>query len=207
MIRLSHLRACLLVTILCLGGAGCLRRPHTAQSRMIEPELIEPQQAAPAGPVTKAADAIAIRLLETQARGNIGRRVLHQQPNGELSSDAVWRWSTSPERYLDTALRQAVTASPNVLSVDTGSAPTLGAVLLEWDLESAGGMRLVGSVEFQVTSEDRTVQTKVVRSSEPVSEQLPGDLAAAAGRLLHRLASEGLGLAAGKPPAPSTSQR
>jgi hypothetical protein len=36
------------------------------------------------------------------------------------------------------------------------------------------------------------IHTNVVRASEPVSAQLPGDLAAAAGRLLRRLASEGL---------------
>jgi hypothetical protein len=49
-------------------------------------------------------------------------------------------------------------------------------------------------VEFQVIGTDREVHTKVVRTSEPVSAELPGDLAAAAGRLLHRLASEGLAL-------------
>jgi hypothetical protein len=206
MIRLSRLRPSLLLAILCLGGAGCLRRPHTEPSRTIEPQLVEPQQSAPPEQVTKTAGAIEVRLLETQARGNIGRRVLHQQPNGELTSDSVWRWSTSPERYLDTALRQEVASSPNVLSVDTSSAPTLGATLLEWDLESAGGMRLVGSVEFQVTGEDRTVHTQLVRSSEPVSSELPGDLAAASGRLLRRLALQGIGLAEGKPPTPSTPQ-
>jgi hypothetical protein len=43
---------------------------------------------------------------------------------------------------------------------------------------------------FQLTGADRAVE--VVRSSEPVSAELPSDLAAAAGRLLRRLASEGL---------------
>jgi hypothetical protein len=47
-------------------------------------------------------------------------------------------------------------------------------------------------VEVQVTGTDRVVHTQVVRASEPVSGELPGDLAAAAGRLLRRLASEGL---------------
>ena len=36
------------------------------------------------------------------------------------------------------------------------------------------------------------VHTQVARVSEPVSAELPGDLAAIAGRLLRRLASEGL---------------
>jgi hypothetical protein len=206
MIPISRSRACFFLILLWLGAAGCLRRPHTTPSRTIEPQLIEPQQSTPAGQVTKAAGAVAVRLLETQARGDIGRRVLHQQPNGELTTDSVWRWSASPERYLDTALRLQVASSPDVLSVDTGNAPTLGGILLEWDLESAGGTRLVGAVEFQVTGEDRTVHTQLVRSSEPVSAKLPSDLAVAAGRLLRRLASEGLGLAAGRPSALSTSQ-
>ena len=193
MIRLSRSGAHLLVTMVCLGGIGCqLRRPNTTPSRMIEPQLLEPQLPQPAKQVSKAPNATSVRLLDTQARGHIGRRVLHQQPNGELTQDAVWQWSSAPDRYLDTALRLEVESSPNVRLVDTGRAPALSATLLVWDLESAGETRLVGAVEFEVTGTDRVVHTQVVRSSEPVSAELPGDLAAAAGRLLHRLASEGL---------------
>jgi len=61
-----------------------------------------------------------------------------------------------------------------------------------WDLESKGGTRLVGAVEFEITGTDRALRTRLVRASEPVSAELPGDLAVAAGRLLRRLASEGL---------------
>jgi hypothetical protein len=159
---------------------------------MIEPQLLEPQLPEPVTQVTKAPDATSVRLLDTQARGHIGRRVLHQQPNGELTEDAVWRWASAPDRYLDTALRLEAASSPNVRLVDTGRAPALAATLLVWDLESAGETRLVGAVEFQVIGTDRVVHTQVVRNSEPVSAELPGDLAAAAGRLLRRLASEGL---------------
>jgi hypothetical protein len=158
---------------------------------MVEPQLLEPEK-----PVTKDANAIPIRLLDTQARGHIGRHVLHQQPQGELTEDAIWLWSSAPERYLDTALRLGGASSPNVLLVETGDATTLAATLLVWDLESA---RLMGAVEFQVTGTDRVVHTQVVQDSEPVSAQLPGNLAAAAGRLLRRLASEGLRLAANPP--------
>jgi|SRR5215470_3452088 len=184
---------CFCVTIACLGGLACqLRRPHTEPSRMIEPQLLEPQLPESTGPVTKAPSASPVRLLDTQARGHIGRRVLHQQPDGELTEDSVWRWSSAPDRYLDTALRLEGASSPHVRLVDAGRASTLAATLLVWDLESAGGARLVGAVEFQITGTDRVVHTQVVRASEPVSAELPGDLAAAAGRLLRRLASEGL---------------
>jgi hypothetical protein len=118
--------------------------------------------------------------------------VLHQQPDGELTEDAVWLWASAPYRYLDTALRLEVASSPDVRLVDAGSAPTLAATLLVWDLDSAGGTRLVGAVEFQITGTDRIVHTHVVQASEPVSAELPGDVAAAAGHLLRRLASEGL---------------
>ena len=193
MIRVPRSGAQLLVTIVCLGGIGCqLRRPNTTPSRMIEPQLLEPQLPEPATQVTKAPNVTSVRLLDTQARGHIGRRVLHQQPNGELTEDAVWRWSSALDRYLDTALRLEAASSPNVRLVDTGTAPALAATLLVWDLESAGETRLVGAVEFQVIGTDRVVHTQVVRNSEPVSAELPGDLAAAAGRLLRRLASEGL---------------
>ena len=47
-------------------------------------------------------------------------------------------------------------------------------------------------MEFQITGTDRVVHTQVVRASEPASAVLPGDLAVSAGRLLRRLASEGL---------------
>ena len=197
MMRVPRSGAHLLVTMVCLGGIGCqLRRPHTTPSRMIEPQLLEPQLPEPATQVTKAPNATSVRLLDTQARGHIGRRVLHQQPNGELTEDAVWRWSSAPDRYLDTALRLEAASSPNVRLVDTGTAPALAATLLVWDLESAGETRLVGAVEFQVIGTDRVVHTQVVRNSEPVSAELPGDLAAAAGRLLRRFASEGLAFVA-----------
>jgi hypothetical protein len=159
---------------------------------MIEPQLLEPQLPERATQVIKAPNATPVRLLDTQARGHIGRRVLHQQLNGELTEDAVWRWSSAPDRYLDTALRLEVASSPNVRLVDTSRSPTLAPTLLVWDLESAGETRLVAAVEFQVTGTDRVVHTQVVRISEPASSELPGDLAAAAGRLLRRLASAGL---------------
>ena len=76
--------------------------------------------------------------------------------------------------------------------VDAGIATALAATLLVWDLESAGERRLVGAVEFQFTGADRTVHTQVVRASEPVSTELPGNLATAAGTLLRRLVSEGV---------------
>jgi len=193
MIRVRRSWSCLVVTIACLGGVGCqLRRPATTPTRMIEPQLLEPQLAEPAKLVAKAASAIPVRLLDTQARGHIGRRVLYQQSDGELTEDSVWRWSSAPDRYLDTALRLEVASNPGIRLVDDGRAPALAATLLVWNLESAGGTRLVGAVEFQITGTDRVVRTLVARASEPVSAELPGDMAAVAGRLLRRLASEGL---------------
>lgn len=183
-------------TIVCLAGGCRLRRPDTPPIRMIEPQLLEPRMPEPTPPVTKTDDATPIRLLETQTRGHIGLHVLHQQPNGELAEDAVWRWSSAPDRYLDTALRLEVASNPHVRLVDNGSALTLAATLLVWNLQSAGETRLVGEVEFEVTGTDRVVHTQVVRGSEPVSAQLPGDLAAAAGRLFQHLASKGLACAA-----------
>ena len=52
--------------------------------------------------------------------------------------------------------------------------------------------QLVGVIELSVTEADRTVRTQMIRKSEQVSADLPGNLAAAAGRLLQSLASEGL---------------
>ena len=111
----------------CLGGVACqLRRPATIPTRMIEPQLLEPQLAEPAKLVPKAPNAIPVRLLDTQARGHIGRRVLHQQPDGELTEDSVWRWSSAPDRYLDTALRLEVASNPDIRLVDVGRAPSAG---------------------------------------------------------------------------------
>jgi hypothetical protein len=194
MIRAPRPVLCVLLAIVCLGVVACrLRRPQTTPSRMIEPQVLEPQLPEPANQVAKAPNAVAVRLLDTQARGHIGRRVLHQQPDGELTEDTVWRWSSAPDRYLDTALHMEVESSPDLRLVDAGRAPAVAATLLVWDLDSAGGgTRLVGAVEFQITSTDRAIHSQVVRASEPVSAELPGDLAASAGRLLRHLASEGL---------------
>jgi hypothetical protein len=193
MMRARRSACCLLATIACLGAIACqLKRPDTVPGRMIEPQLFDPQSPDPAGQRTKVPDAAPVRLLDTQARGHIGRRVLHQQPDGELIEDPVWRWSSAPDRYLDTALRLQLASSPDMRLVDSASAPALAATLLVWNLESAGEAQLAGAVEFQLTAADRMVNTVVVRASEPVSTELPGNLAAAAGRLLRRLASEGL---------------
>jgi len=181
------------VLLVCLVGGACqLKRPETIPGRMIEPQLLAPQAPASAGPGTRGTTAASIRLLDTQARGHIGRRLLHQRPDGELIEDPVWRWSSAPDRYLDTALRLELTASPVLRLVDVASAPTVAATLLVWHLETGNGTRLVGAVEFQLTRSDHVVQTQVVQASEAVSADLPGDLAAASGRLLRRLALEGL---------------
>jgi hypothetical protein len=208
MIRALRLEAGLIALIACLGAVACqLKRPSTTPNRMIEPQLLEPQLSGPDKQVTKAGDAAPIRLLDTQSRGHIGRPLLHQQPNGELTEDAIWRWSSAPERYLDTALHLEGASSPSVLLVETGSATTLAATLLVWDLESSGGTRLAGAVEFQVTGPDRVVRTQLVKDSEPVSAELPGNLAEASGHLLRRLAVEGIKLAANPPAMPTTSKR
>ena len=75
--------------------------------------------------------------------------------------------------------------------MDSADATVLSATLLAWNLESEGGTRLAASVEFQITGSDHVLHSQVVKSSEPVSTDLPGDLSAAAGRLLRRLAAEG----------------
>jgi len=193
MTRVMPAGSLIFVVLACVVGGACqLKRPETIPGRMIEPQLPAPQAPAPVGPGTSEATAASIRLLDTQARGHIGRRVLHQQPDGELVEDPVWRWSSAPDRYLDTALRLELTSSPVLRLVDVASAPTVAATLLIWHLEIGGGTRLVGAVEFQVTRTDHVVQTLLVQASEAVSADLPGDLATVAGRLLHRLALEGL---------------
>ena len=193
MSRIERKRSLLLLMFVSLAVVACqLRRPTTAPSRVLEPQLLEPQVAEQPGTVAKNPNAASIRLLSTESHGNIGRRVLHRQPDGELTEDPVWRWSTPPDRYLDTALRLEVASNPKLRLVDAGDVPALGANLLVWNLESSGGTRLAGAVEFEVTGTDRVIHTQIVRGSESVTGELPGDLAAAAGRLMRRLASEGL---------------
>jgi ABC-type transport auxiliary lipoprotein component len=193
MMRVTGSALCVLVVLTCLAGIACqLKRPETTPGRMIEPQLLAPHPSERAAQGTSGGAAASVRLLDTQARGHIGRRLLHQQPDGELIEDPVWRWSSAPDRYLDTALRLELTSSRVLRLVDVASAPTVAATLLVWQLETGGGTRLVGAVEFQVTGTDRVVQTQVVQASEAVSGDLPGDLAAAAGRLLRRLALDGL---------------
>ena len=93
MIRARRSATYLLVTIACFVEINChLRRPNTTPSRMIEPQILDPQMPEVGTQVVKAPDAISIRLLDTQARGHIGRRLLHLRANGELTEDAVWKW-------------------------------------------------------------------------------------------------------------------
>jgi len=177
-----------LVAIALVGSIGCqLKRPDTLPSRMIEPQM-----EAPAKPAVAGLNVMFVRLLDTQARAHIGRRLLRQEADGELVEDSVWRWSSAPDRYLDTALRLQLTSRPDVRLVDAADAPALAVTLLGWHLESAATTQLVGIIQVQLTAVDRTVREEVVKESEPVSGELPGNLATAAGRLLRRLASEGI---------------
>jgi len=187
MIRRSRYGMLVVLAVACLGG-GCrvqIERPDTVPIRMIEPQLIEP-----GGVAAVAPNATSVRLLETQGRGHIGRRVLHLQPGGELSEDPVWLWATTPDRYLDSAVRYAIASSPDIRLVDVGSAPSLAVTLVVWQIEATPSRRLVGAVEVQVTTTDRAVHSEIIRAEEPLAADLPGDLAAAAGRLLWRLATD-----------------
>ena len=155
MTRAARTGSCLLVMFANLALVACeLRRPATPPSRVLEPQLLEPQLEHPET-VAKNPDAASIRLLSTESRGNFGRRLLHRQPDGELVQDPVWWWSTFPDRYLDTALRLEVASSPKLRLVDAGDVPTLAANLLALSLESSGGTRLIGAVEFEMTGTDR----------------------------------------------------
>ena len=140
-----------------------------------------------------APNAAPIRLLDTQARGHIGRRVLHQQPNGELTEDSVWRWSSAPDRYLDTALRLELASSPDVRLVDAGqrsragrNAARLGSRVCRRRHDSSG------LSSFSSRGPTAWSIHRWCEQASPSVRELPGDLAAAAGRLLRRLASEGL---------------
>jgi len=196
----SRPATCLAILIICFAAAGCLKRPPVTPSRMIEPQLLDPQLSeSQARPAAATAKASPIRLLDTQARAHIGRPLLYQEPSGELIADATWRWSSAPDRYLDTALRMELAASPGLRLVDLASSPSLATTLLAWHVETAGGRRLVGAAEFQLTGTDRVVHLHMVRGSEPVSSELPGDVAAAAGRLLRRIAHDGLTRVASAP--------
>ncbi|MGD8331914.1 MAG: hypothetical protein PVJ49_20945, partial [Acidobacteriota bacterium] len=133
------------VGVVALIGAAChLPRPETTPSRMLEPSLLEPATEA-----SKAPDATPVRLLDTQARAHIGRRLLYQQADGEISEDPVWRWSSTPDRYLDTALRLNVASRTDLRLVDTSQAPTLSVTLLAWHLQEEQDLHLVGIVEVR----------------------------------------------------------
>ena len=187
MIRRSRYGMLVVLAVACLGGS-CrvqLQRPDTVPIRMIEPRLVEP-----GGVAADAPNATSVRLLETQGREHIGRRLLHQQPGGEVTEDPVWLWASAPDRYLDSALRYAITASPDIRLVDVPSAPSLAVTLVAWQIDSTPSPRLVGAVEVQVTTTGRAIHSEIIRAEEPIAQDLPGDLAAAAGRLLGRLATD-----------------
>jgi hypothetical protein len=196
MIRRSKNGTLIALAVAVVGG-GChvqLDRPDTMPTRMIEPQLVEPS-----GVASAAANATGVRLLETQGRGHIGRRVLHRQSGGELTEDPVWLWASAPDRYLDSAVRYAIASNPGIRLMEVGSAASLAVTLTEWQIETAPSSRLVGAVEIQVTTTDRAVHSEIIRADEPIAADLPGDLAVAAGRLLGRLATECLSRVATAP--------
>jgi hypothetical protein len=194
--RRPELVRCSLTILGCLSLGGCqLQRPQTVPSRIIEPHLAE-RTATP----KPATPAIELRLLETHARAHIARRLLHQRPDGELIEDPVWKWSSAPDRYLDTALRLEFATNGAIQLVDSAAAPMVAVTLLAWHIEERGTMQLLAAIELRFTGTDRIVRTQLIRDGEPVSGGLPGDLSVAAGRLLSRLASEVAQRVAGERP-------
>lgn len=181
-------RVVVLLATVVAAGAGCrvsMSPPDVRPARIIEPAMVETPTDA------KAAEPTPIRLLDTQAHAHIGRRLLYKRADGELIEDPVWMWSSAPDRYLDLALRLAVSSSPDLRLIDAGRAPALALTLIAWHVEEAdGGRRLVGAAEVTAAGTDRGVRVQIVRASEPLGAEFPGDLAGAAGRLLHTLASE-----------------
>jgi hypothetical protein len=167
---------------------GCrlqLQRPETVPARMIEP-----RQAEPAAAVADSPSATSVRLLETHGQSHIGRRVLHRRPDGEVTEDPIWLWTSTPDRYLDSALRLAIASSPDIRLVNVSTAASLAVTVLAWQLESGPSERLIGAVEVELTRTDRSMHSEIIRAEEPVGADLPGDLSAAAGRLLARLATD-----------------
>ena len=75
---------CSVAVLAWLALCGCqLRRPDTVASRMIEPQLVENlrRRIAERPPFRSACSR--------RRRAHIGRRLLHQRPDGELIEDAV----------------------------------------------------------------------------------------------------------------------
>lgn len=195
--RRRHVSAVVVLAAACLALGACqLRRPDVVPTRMIEPLLIEPTRSDAQG-----ATGRPVRLLATLSREHLGRRILHKQPSGELVEDPVWRWTSSPDRFLDMAMRLALTASTEARLVDSGTAQAVAVTLVEWHLDVDGRNRIVGAIAVEVTAPDRHVGTTIIRGEEPVSADLPGDLAAASGRLLQRLAAEVVTRVASERPA------
>ena len=119
---------------LILSIAGCqltLKRPDVVPGRTIEPELVEPS-ARPG----RTADAIAVRLVETQARGHIGRRVLHREAGasspGSASGVAV---VVRPRPVPGHGAARRTGGECRRASRRLADASTVGVTLLAWHLE------------------------------------------------------------------------
>jgi hypothetical protein len=179
------LTAVALLTI-CVGCSVKLPRPESVPGRTLDPQMIT------AEPAEAASDAVPIRLLDTQARPHIRHHILHRDASGELTEVAVWSWSSPPDRYLDTALHMAAESNTKFRIVDTSDAPTVAVTLIAFHLESTPdgtGKRLVAVAELRVIDREHRVKTQIVEAEAAVDSELPGNLAVAAGNVLHRIAT------------------
>src|SRR4029079_17461500 len=111
------------------------------------------------------------------------------------SEDPVWLWTTTPDRYVDSALRYAIASNPDIRLVDIRGAPTVRLTLVSWEIDAARSPRMVGAVEVQVTTVERAIHSEMIRGEEPIAADLPGDLAAAAGPPLRSLSATASGRA------------
>ena len=102
--QMIHVTQTCLCRLVCLTAAACqLKRPDTIPNRTLEPQLVEPQLPESAGQETSAANAAPIRLLDIQARGHIGRRLIYQEPGGDPTLAApllAWHVGSAGETRL-----------------------------------------------------------------------------------------------------------
>ena len=179
--------------IVALAGVGCqLRRPATIPSRMIEPQLLDPQLPEPASQRTNAR-----RRRPDPAARYPGARA--HRPPAALPA-AVRRADRRPYVAMVVCARPVSGhGTPPRIGVESRIAPgRCGQRSRRWPQRYWPGIssRQAGHDSSAPSSSRSPGPTASSRhrwcGQRARVRRLPGDLAAAAGRLLRRLASEGL---------------
>ncbi|MDA3961364.1 MAG: ABC-type transport auxiliary lipoprotein family protein [Planctomycetota bacterium] len=156
-----------IVAALALSACGLIEPRNNAAPHIGEPVPPQLEQVAP------SADARVVRIARVDAREHLRHAVLTRSQDGELIPDPVWRWSTTPDRYLAEFLPLIASSLSEVRVEETIEATELRITLTAFDLVPGDQPQVNAAALVTTISPAGSSETHRVSVSLPAPEAKP----------------------------------